>query len=377
MSLPDDQLRHEIQLQRIITRLLNSDLYPTLDDSARRAIGVLNEYGDLTSASQVNRLLREIRQLNTDPLKDAWEVVTKELNETAGYEASYYAQLLGAYNAVVLSVPAEDKLQRYIDRSLMSLTSGQSVNSGTWAQYVQGNIDALNREYDNIIKAGFSRGETIRQVSQNIRRTTQSRLRGWAEALARTGMSHYAERAREAMAQENKDVIKKKYLFVTFDNRTSFTCMHYGTSKKNPWDVDDKTYPTPPIHYNCRSVTVFLVKGQDAPSGMRPAVGGEGGEQAKEIYERRRARTDGKVKYRGRRDSDVFDVEQVRASTTYDRWFAQQPAWFQDSTIGPTRGKLYRQGGFSLDRFTDMTGRELTLSELRAIDADAFERAGL
>lgn len=376
MSLTDDLNQHNVQLQRIITRLLNSDVYPTLDANARRAIGVLNEYGELTSQAQVNRILREIRALNSDPIKEAWEAVTNELNETASYEAAYYANLMQTYGAPLLNVPAATKVQNYIGRSLMSL-GADSPQTGTWAQFVRGNIDAVASEYDNVIKSGFARGQTIREVSQSIRRVTDGKAKNWAESLARTGMSHYAERAHEAMALDNDDIIKKKYLLVTFDNRTSFICMHYGSSKKNPWKMGDDKAPVLPLHYNERSTYVYLVEGQDEPSGIRPAVGGKGDKRAREIYEARRKRTDKKVKYRGRRDSDVFDVEQVRASTSYDSWFARQPAWFQDDILGKTKGRLYRQGGLELSRFTDMTGRELTLVELRIRDAKAFELAGL
>lgn len=153
-------------------------------------------------------------------------------------------------------------------------------------------------------------------------------------------------RAHESMALDNLDVIKKKFLLVTFDNRTSFICMRYGTSEDNPWDVLDDKAPVLPLHYNERSIYVYLVEGQNLPSGMRGAVGGKGGKRAREVYEQRknRLRTASRVRYRGRRDSDVFDVEQVRSSTPYDQWFARQPAWFQDSSLGPTRGQTVPPG---------------------------------
>jgi hypothetical protein len=54
-----------------------------------------------------------------------------------------------------------------------------------------------------------------------------------------------------------------------------------------------------------------------------------------------------------------------------------KPAEFQDEILGVTKGRLFREGGLTLDRFVDSKGREYSLDELRKRDADAFEKAGL
>src|SRR5690606_21283229 len=68
---------------------------------------------------------------------------------------------------------------------------------------------------------------------------------------------------------------------------------------------------------------------------------------------------------------------QVSATETYDTWLRKQPASVQDEALGPTRGKLFRQGGLKIDAFTNWAGDELTLDELRRKEAEAFEKAGL
>ena len=45
--------------------------------------------------------------------------------------------------------------------------------------------------------------------------------------------------------------------------------------------------------------------------------------------------------------------------------------------LGPTRGKLFREGGLSMDKFYNDKGRYLDLDELRERDARAFEKAGI
>lgn len=68
---------------------------------------------------------------------------------------------------------------------------------------------------------------------------------------------------------------------------------------------------------------------------------------------------------------------QVPAEQTYNQWLAKQLASRQDEVLGPTRGKLFRQGGLPMDRFYNDKGVFLDLPQLRERDARAFAKAGL
>lgn len=97
----------------------------------------------------------------------------------------------------------------------------------------------------------------------------------------------------------------------------------------------------PPLHHGCRSVRAPIVKQQYSvtdKSGQRASRGPDGGQP-------------------------------VDARTTYNSWLNRQPAEFQDDVLGPKRAKLLREG-VSVDRFTDDSGRVLSLDQLR-------EREGL
>ena len=74
---------------------------------------------------------------------------------------------------------------------------------------------------------------------------------------------------------------------------------------------------------------------------------------------------------------EKLDPGRAKASTSYQDFFLRQPVWWQNSAIGETRAKLVRDGGMKISQFNDMTGRALTLDELRDIDARAFKKAGL
>lgn len=129
------------------------------------------------------------------------------------------------------------------------------------------------------------------------------------------------------------------------------------------------------VAHNCRTAIVTLAEGQDAPDGTRAAVGGQ--DDGAEAFERKQNRTNKKFKYRGKKDQDVFKVGQIPAGTNIDTWLRSQPDWYIESTLGPTKAKLFREGGMKLSKFTDATQRPLTIPELRELDAAAFKRAGL
>lgn len=74
-------------------------------------------------------------------------------------------------------------------------------------------------------------------------------------------------------------------------------------------------------------------------------------------------------------------AQQVRADLSYYDWLQQQPAAFQDKAIGPVRAKLFREGGLSIERFSelqlDRNFSPLTLVQMKALEPLAFERAGI
>lgn len=104
------------------------------------------------------------------------------------------------------------------------------------------------------------------------------------------------------------------------------------------------------VTHNCRSSTVPVLKSwrelgfdvDDAPEATRASMDG-----------------------------------QVAESTTYSDWLKRQPASVQDEALGKTKGALFRRGGLPLEKFTDRTGAELNLDQLRERYAEAFAKAGV
>lgn len=68
---------------------------------------------------------------------------------------------------------------------------------------------------------------------------------------------------------------------------------------------------------------------------------------------------------------------QVPKATTYGEWLQRQTAARQDEVVGPTRGRLMREGKLPFDALYTNRGEYLTLDELRARHPGAFRRAGV
>lgn len=393
MALIDDNDRHEVYLARLTTGLLNARIYPSLEEAYKAARLILLDAESIKSITVLRRIESSIAREVREIYSRGWQEATEDLVEMAVYEAGWSAQVTGQYLGASLTTPAKKVIESYINRSLMTLQSGSRVQSGTWAQYVQGSVDAAVQQYNGIVAQGYQQGRTIGQITKDIRDSSNGILKQQAEALARTGQSHYTNQAREAMALANSDVIKYRMFSAAFDNRTTLTCRGFANKV---WEITDDSYPKLPLHFNERSVYVYGSSKEDFKRGNQAAVGGLETDDARIRYNEKQDRladrreiaaedraagaeatTPSKVRYRGKKDKDIFKPGPIPANTTQDAWLRNQPEWFQDSALGKTRAQLFRDGGIKIDKFTDMTGKPLTLAELRELDAEAFKRAGL
>ena len=351
-------LQHEIYLGRVNSGLINSVVTPSLEATYKAIRAILQDKGIPATQKQLAKLEADIAKAVRS--NNAWSIYTDELNNVAIYEAGYTQEQVAL---IAASKAASDKFViDYVNQQFISLESGSKVQTGLWPQFVQGNIDSQIKQINDIIRTGYAREQTLYQVGQNIRRSFEGVIKRDAETLARTGFAHYANEARAAWAESNADLDLYSHLVFTFDNRISDICRFISTGK-TVFKLDDPKRRTPPFHFNCRTLEVFLPKGVEL-SGTRSSVGGQSGKEAAEAFDKRESRSDKKVKYRGKKDSNIFKPGQVKADTSYESWLRNQPAWFIDDVLGKTKGKAFRSGD-KLSSFYDMTGRPLTLDELK------------
>jgi SPP1 gp7 family putative phage head morphogenesis protein len=221
-------------------------------------------------------------------------------------------------------------------------------------EFVEQWLANVPRRVTQRIAQGYARGETVDQLTRAIRGTKAANYRDGllevsrreAEAVARTSVQHVASAGRQAVWEANRDVVAGYRFVATLDSRTTAVCR----------SLDGQVFevgkgPVPPVHINCRSTTVAEL---DPKLGLGFLDTGA-----------------------TRSSKDGY----VPAELSYYDWMSTQPAKFQDSVLGPTRGELFRKGGLSADEFAslqlDRNFKPTTLEEMRRREPLAFERAGL
>jgi len=133
--------------------------------------------------------------------------------------------------------------------------------------------------------------------------------RTWSTTYSKSSL----ETIRQARYSEDSDVIGYQWVSV-LDSRTSDTCM--GLSGKKFYFGTSGYKPLPPIHPNCRSTTVPIIKDTPQP-----------------------------------------DLE------TFSEWAANNPDELEEA-LGPTKFELYESGQLSITKFTDARFKPMTIPEI-------------
>ena len=260
--------------------------------------------------------------------------------------------LNSAFDGVKLPSKIDDKKQ---SKLIKAVTKTPLAVKGSEGKTVTDLFDELanneSNKYINHIKLARYEGKTNQQIVQMIRGTRKNGYKDGlmevtsrqAKTIVRTTVQHAAMQGKAEFASDNADIIKGEKWLSTLDGRTSSQCRSLdGTIFELGKGV------RPPLHHNCRSTILIVLKDEYAGRGNID----------------KRASKDGLVE-----------------NQTYYSWLNKQPKEFQDDVLGETRGKLLRSGGLSADKFAalqlDRNFKPLTLAEMKQREPMAFKKAGL
>ncbi len=385
----DSVIRHQIGLLRL-SGSISKDVIALLDAtesdmSAQIRSRLLGRRPGLNTPADVRRMQQLIGVLRGTRLK-AWKDVTplwvKEMRDLAQAEPLFMDGLLKAAVPVVLEtvIPQTSFLK--------AIVTSKPFEGQTMRQWADSIVSADLRRIEQQIRIGMVQGETGPQIARRIVGT--ARLKGVngvteitrrnATAITRTAVNGVANHAKRLYYVANADLFSEELYVATLDSRTTHICM----------SLDGERFPLgkgpiPPVHFQCRSLRVALLT-PDAV-GKRPVR-----EFTKKGLVREYSRQNGlKVQSqrsalpRGHKGSfDSFSRARMReltgrvpAKTTYQQFLGRQTNEFQNDVLGVNRGKLFRKGGLTLDKFVDHSGKLFTLDELRAAHSAAFKSAGL
>lgn len=344
-----------IRRQAILERLKSGEVSSfakgirELERLIRRTLLELDEdFGNLSRA-KLNNLLRLLQNDQGVIFK---ATTASFLENAAGIAAVYMAQeLLDLNNTVDVrgtrlnDFTSKDIFRRVRQRPL-------STDGDLLEPWLRGFSNRETARVSNAIRMGHSQGLTNQEMVQNLigtrARNFQNGLlqttRRNASTVVRTAVQHVASSARQEVWEANTDVVKRYQFLATLDRVTSRICRTLDQQ-----EFDFGKGPIPPVHPNCRSTTIPVL--------------------------------DDKFSFLSRGRTRSGEQGPVSANTQYYDWLGRQNRATQIAVLGPTRAKLFRDGGLTAERFRelqfDRNFTPLTLEDLRKIEPEAFERAGL
>ena len=275
---------------------------------------------DEYASKDLTRLIADMRRLK---ILDH-EALVAEANSLAISEAAFTVDMLTAGTSATFAAPTSAAIATALGAAV-PVQAGVSIPELLGAFETKKASDVLN-----VIMDGATIGDSTPKLVKQVSGFIDSLITRQAQALVSTILSHASSAGRLATYEQNRDLVAEYQWVSTLDGLTSMICMGRDGNK---YDVG--IGPMPPAHYSCRSTTIPVI----APEfnldvkGQRPAIGADG-------------------------------TKVVSSNTRYSAWLRGQPKGFIDEALGPARSKLFRDGVFTLDRFTDPTGKQYTLAQL-------------
>lgn len=321
-TLTDYQIRNQVYLERLKAgevKTLESMLVHQGREIRRILSGVdVTDY----SRARFEVLLGEIDRILVDIHRPYLATFSTDLDELAKHQSDFEIRALDSIAPATISfaVPSDAQVISALRLNPMGITgaSGGKLLSTFLEDYEAGERDMMT----GAIRQGFFEGKTSAQIITSIIGTKANRYtdgimqmsRRNAEAVVRTSVQHAAMQGTLEAFKANEDVLQGYQWVSTLDSRTSQTCR----------SLDGLVFkfgkgPVPPAHVNCRSRIV-----PELDNDLQWLTEGE-----------TRSSIDG----------------YVPAETSYYEWLKTQPAGFQDDALGPTRAKLFRDGGIGPSEF--------------------------
>lgn len=108
------------------------------------------------------------------------------------------------------------------------------------------------------VKAGLARGASPKEIIADVLKTTKI-TEFQAKTLTRTAITATQTLALKNVVDDNKEIVKGYLFSAILDSRTSPICSYHNGKV---YEVDDKRF-VPPLHWNCRSSLVPVLKSKE------------------------------------------------------------------------------------------------------------------
>jgi len=291
---------------------------------------------------RLERFLDEVQDFSNQVLGDLEQKMLDDVEDLSNQETDWASSLLGQFFDNVES-PSRIDTQLAVFAGVMSAVGGLQLRNAT-EQFRRNKL----RQIVQTVRDGVTLRQENPQIINSIRGLNPLHKKQ-AGTLIRT-MSNFASvQTRDLVFRENIGFFDGYEWVAVLDSRTSLICASRDGTVY-PLTDDPVKSPKPPAHFSCRSTITPKVK-----AGFEDRVK----KSARRIATGARGKT------------------KVRHTTTYESWLRRQPASFQDDVLGVSRGALFRRGRLPLSNFIDLSGKTLTLEELRKVEPEVFNRVKL
>lgn len=342
-------IRRQVELEGLKASFVE-DFEETVQDIDKELVYALTllgvDYLNQLPAQVFENLVERVNEIIRIALSKYTDNLDTKLQELARNEAEFTVQ------AFIESLSEETQVAVAPPEAPWHFASTMPVQAGGllllgYMEEVQAKEFAA---FEGLIRTAYIQGWSLQQTLTAIRGTRgrnftdgmMAKLQRDMASMTRTSVQHVSNTSRFAVYQANSGLVVGYRWVSVLDNRTTPVCR----------SLDGEVFeigkgPLPPIHPNCRSTTMpEFVEDAQFREGTRPSMTGS-----------------------------------VPAGMTYYQWLREQPEAFQDSVLGPTRGRLLRNGGLSAEEFARLnlgrTFHPLTLEEMRQRWPQVFSRAGL
>jgi hypothetical protein len=299
-------------------------------------------------AARLEKLLKQVRATITAAYRTEGKRLANELREIADMEARFAVSAINQGAGVQLITTELTRGQ------LVAITGDLLVQGAPVSEWLSRQAGDTLKKFQDNMRLGIAQGETNAQLIRRIRGGKQGGevvegfmkvTRAHADSLVRSATQAVSQASRQAVYNENDDIIKAEQWVSTIDLRTTVLCSardgltytvgtHEPIAHSLPWEGGPGN-----LHWGCRSTSTPVLK-----------TFRELGLDIDEVPLSTRASLDG----------------QIPQDTTFEGWLSRRTVKEQNENLGVGRAELWRDGKISFRDLMDANGRELSLDELRA-----------
>ncbi len=338
----DQNLRRQIHVGRF-SKKTAKELVSLLKKSEKDILNQLALGGTSFSRKKLNATLREIRLINTKAFDKIGAKLDGTLKDFTRDEIGFNAKSLKKAYAIGID------FKKPAVNQIFAAVTAKPFEGNVLKEWIKTLDTKISNKIKSAVRMGFVEGESIPKIVNRVKTLFPGDRRGLT-ALVRTSINHTATIARESVYEANSEMFKGVQWVSTLDGRTTPICQ----------SLDGKKFrlgkgKRPPAHWGCRSTTVPIVKSWKE-------LGFDDLNEEDKLSKRPFVSDKRRVKDIPPKDRNIGITS---SDEKYPQWLKRQSPKFQDDVLGKERGKLFRNGEVTIDRFSDDTGKLYTLDELQ------------